>query len=63
MRCTAAPIDSVLRAREGGFSIQHSTALQLKEEGNDLVNKVSTTAITNSTGWALGLGGYLMCRM
>eukprot|EP00198_Chlamydomonas_reinhardtii_P003516 XP_001692852.1 predicted protein [Chlamydomonas reinhardtii] len=45
MRCTAAPIDSVLRAREGGFSIQHSTALQLKEEGNDLVNKDPEAAL------------------
>ncbi|KAG2422673.1 hypothetical protein HXX76_015838 [Chlamydomonas incerta] len=45
MRCTAAPTDSVRRAREGSFSIQHSTALQLKEEGNDLINENPEAAL------------------
>ncbi|KAG2426871.1 hypothetical protein HYH02_014724 [Chlamydomonas schloesseri] len=45
MRCTAAPTDTVSRAREGGFSIQNSTALQLKEQGNDLINKDPEAAL------------------
>ena len=40
LRCTATSAECVQRARQGGFSIQYSTALQLKEKGNELVAKV-----------------------
>jgi hypothetical protein len=40
MRCTAVAVDSVERARKGGFSIQYSTGLQLKDQGNELIHKV-----------------------
>ncbi|EFJ48229.1 hypothetical protein VOLCADRAFT_117708 [Volvox carteri f. nagariensis] len=48
-RCTAAANDTVLRARTGGFSIQYSTALQLKEQGNELINKDPSAALERYT--------------
>ncbi|GFR42930.1 hypothetical protein Agub_g3828 [Astrephomene gubernaculifera] len=49
LRCTAAAPDSVQRARQGGFSIQYSTALQLKEQGNELIPKEPAAALERYT--------------
>ncbi|GLC59888.1 hypothetical protein PLESTB_001549200 [Pleodorina starrii] len=45
MRCTAAAVDSVRRARTSSFSEQYSTALQLKDQGNELINKDPAAAL------------------
>ncbi|GIM15086.1 hypothetical protein Vretimale_17847 [Volvox reticuliferus] len=45
LRCTAAADASVQRARAGGFSVQYKAAIQLKEEGNQLIIKDPPAAL------------------
>ncbi|GIL51982.1 hypothetical protein Vafri_7946 [Volvox africanus] len=45
LRCTAAADASVRRLRAGGFSMQYKAAIQLKEEGNELINKDPAAAL------------------